>query len=292
MAELFPPELAAQARRLRLAPPRIARGLAPAEHRSAWPGAGIEFRDHRAYAPGDDLRRLDRHLWARFRRLFLRQGDDPRERPVLIALDASASMGEGARPPFDLARSLALLLAAVAVREHDPVAILPVAGGTVRWRTPGRPQRLVQRELQALSALAPAGTTGLGPALSWIAGRHRRPGLLLVLSDFFEPGGIEVLREALAQWPHELALVRIEREEDRAPPWSGSLLFQDVEGGPPLEVAIDGAALEAYHQDYADFARGIEGLAADRGAAISTLDAARPLLPQLDRLLEARILAA
>ena len=44
---------------------RIARGSARGERKTGRAGGGLEFADHRAYAPGDDLRRIDWNLFGR-----------------------------------------------------------------------------------------------------------------------------------------------------------------------------------------------------------------------------------
>lgn len=55
-------------------------------------GAGVEFADHRAYAPGDDLRRLDWRAYARQDKLFIKRFDQSVHNTTLVMLDASASM--------------------------------------------------------------------------------------------------------------------------------------------------------------------------------------------------------
>src|SRR5690606_14139521 len=56
-------------------------------HRSARAGMGLDFRDHRAYVPGDDPRRLDWRAVARRDRLVLRQTESEDELPVVLVVD-------------------------------------------------------------------------------------------------------------------------------------------------------------------------------------------------------------
>src|ERR1041385_8047897 len=65
-------------------------------------GQGIEFADHRPYAAGDDFRHIDWKAYKRLGRLLLRLFEEERDLPVWLMIDASRSMGEGAR--FDEAR--------------------------------------------------------------------------------------------------------------------------------------------------------------------------------------------
>ena len=70
-------------------------GDARAERRSRRVGAGIEFADHREYAPGDDVRSLDWNLYARMDRPFVRLREEDEDLTLALLVDGSASMGLG-----------------------------------------------------------------------------------------------------------------------------------------------------------------------------------------------------
>ena len=55
---------------------------------------GTEVDRHTAYAPGDDLRRIDWAAYARLGELLTRRYVAEREVPVWLVLDSSASMGK------------------------------------------------------------------------------------------------------------------------------------------------------------------------------------------------------
>src|SRR5688500_1445964 len=71
-------------------------------------GRGLEFADHRPYAPGDDFRHIDWKAYQRLGRLLLRLYDEERDLPIYLMLDVSRSMAEPAK--FDMARRLAAAL--------------------------------------------------------------------------------------------------------------------------------------------------------------------------------------
>ena len=50
---------------------RVFRGSILAQRRTKQMGGGIEFADHREYAPGDDFRHLDWNIYARHGDLLL-----------------------------------------------------------------------------------------------------------------------------------------------------------------------------------------------------------------------------
>ena len=77
---------------LELAARIVVEGLRTGGHRSPFHGYSTEFRQHRPYRAGDDLKYLDWKLFARSDRLYTRQFRETTNLSVLLALDTSASM--------------------------------------------------------------------------------------------------------------------------------------------------------------------------------------------------------
>ena len=92
LAELFDPDFLASVQRLRISARRVARGGRYAEQRSRDLGHGIEFRDYRPYAPGDDLRAVDWNIYRRLGRVFLRLFEELEDLPLYLLPDVSASL--------------------------------------------------------------------------------------------------------------------------------------------------------------------------------------------------------
>src|ERR1700684_3071239 len=118
---------------LRLRSRLVAEGVYAGGHRSARRGAGVECGGHREYAPGDDLRWLDRRSLLRHERLLVRQFETETDRALRLVVDATASMGyrgslaPGAKLAF--AAVVAAALARIALSRGDPVG-LSFLGGT------------------------------------------------------------------------------------------------------------------------------------------------------------------
>src|SRR4029079_9443424 len=77
---------------LELAARIVVEGLRTGGHRSPFHGYSTEFKQHRPYRAGDDLKYLDWKLYARSDRLYTRQFRETTILSVLLALDTSASM--------------------------------------------------------------------------------------------------------------------------------------------------------------------------------------------------------
>src|SRR5690606_19327678 len=96
-------------------------GVRHGVHRSLRPGVGRDFRDYRAYVPGDDPRRLDWRAAARSQRLVVRQTESEDELDVLVLADGSGGMdyGEAGQRKWTWAGMVAAALASLALRQSD-----------------------------------------------------------------------------------------------------------------------------------------------------------------------------
>ena len=106
-------------------------------------GRGLEFADYRAYAPGDDLRRIDWNVYARLRQPFVRTSPAERELGLALLLDGSRSLGDPGAPARRHAERLAALLGAVALLRGATVQLTVLAdGGAVDGEPLSGEQRL------------------------------------------------------------------------------------------------------------------------------------------------------
>ena len=68
-------------------------GFVTGRHKSPNKGFSVEFAEHRAYAPGDDLRNLDWRVLGRTDRLYVKEFVEETNMRATILLDVSGSMG-------------------------------------------------------------------------------------------------------------------------------------------------------------------------------------------------------
>jgi uncharacterized protein (DUF58 family) len=184
---LFDEALLAQLRRLVLASRRtIAEGLA-GEHRSRRRGSSPEFADFKSYSQGDDFRRIDWNTFARLDDLFVRLSEVTTEFNVHLLLDASDSMEWSGHPrlptKFFYARRTAGAIGYISLWHFDRVVVAPF-GATLGHRFgPSQGRAHIVPLLRYLEDLRPLGGTDLAGVLATYARAHRRPGVLLIVSD-------------------------------------------------------------------------------------------------------------
>src|SRR5271168_1625267 len=108
---MLPREVLRQIRRLQLKARRAVEDLLGGEYHSVFKGTGISFEEVREYQPGDDVRAIDWNVTARMGHPFIKRFVEERELPVILLIDASASLAFGTR--LQQKREVAAELAAV-----------------------------------------------------------------------------------------------------------------------------------------------------------------------------------
>jgi uncharacterized protein (DUF58 family) len=263
---------------LRVVTKRASLGSVRADRRGRRLGAGIEFADHRDYAAGDDLRILDWNLYGRMERLLVRLFEEDEDLAVDVLVDTSASMGLGAPPKLDLAAQVGAALAYVGLASLDRVAVTAVADGLGEGLPPGRGKSQILPLLEFLDGLAPAGRTSLARAARAFVARRgrRRRGLVVLISDFYDPAGYREALDLLRWARFELVVIQISAPEEAHPPLRGEVTIADAETGEERDVTISPAVLAAYEQRHAGLLRELEGFCRERGVPCFTVTSDQP----------------
>jgi len=284
--QLFDPEFLESLRRLHLIARRVAAGGRPAEQRSRDLGSGIEFRDFRPYSPGDDFRAIDWTVYQRLGKVFLRLYEELEDLPVYLMVDRSRSLFEEETPRIRAGLRCALALASISLSQHDSVGLFPFANDVELALRPRSGKARLNRFAEQLAGLKPEDGTDFHKSLRSFAAMGMRPGLLVVISDFFDPGGIEAVVKALKVQRHKLLLVRLWRRQDAAPDPGGDFQLVDCETGHTEDVSATTAVLDAYKRAYLRFEEGLTSFARSRPAGLLMLDADKEVVPQLATLFE------
>ncbi|MBI3724394.1 DUF58 domain-containing protein [bacterium] len=250
--------------RLRLVARRRLASARAGRQRSRRRGAGLELAEHRAYAPGDDFRRVDWNAFRRLERLYVAEREEESERTVVLALDRSASMGRGGK--LDLARALVAALAYVALADDDRVLLASFAGGEVTLSPPRKGSAAIFSLFRFLDGVSAAGTTSVAAASRAVARGPRRPGLAVLVTDFLEEGPARTALRALAEGGREVVLVHIVAPEDESCALRGERRLVDVETGEELVLSLDARAREEYGRVFSHWVRELEATARSLGA--------------------------
>jgi len=291
IAELIPPQVRARLKDLRLTSRRAVGVQGVGLHHSRSRGAGLEFAQYRAYEPGDELRQVDWKLYARSDRFFVREAERESPLAVWLLVDATASMvqEDAARPGWSrltAAKGLAACIAELALRQGDRFGMAILRGDGVRLVPPGSSVRQRDRLFLELHALAAEGRWPNAEQLRPLWERIGAGDLVVLLSDLFDEGAVDVAAR-LAAARREVLAIQILTAEERDFPFEGGHRFRDPESGE--ELLGDGPAMRAdFMARFAEARRAVDARLDAAGIRHADYVLDQPLDLPLRRLFGAR----
>jgi uncharacterized protein (DUF58 family) len=206
-------------------------------HRAPFLGLSLDFAEHRAYYPGDDIRRIDWRVFARTDRFYVKEFEADTNSNFTVVLDISRSMsyrGVGI-PKLDYARFLAASLSYFSREQRDRVGLLTFDSDIVDY-VPCSAKHL-DVVLHTIDRLRPRETGNLEAAMRKAAELLRRRGLIVVISDLYEePARVQAALGMLKHRGHDVIVFHVlDRSE---------LELDGTVGGIPLEQATSFEDLE------------------------------------------------
>ena len=212
-------------------------GFMHGRHRSLRTGQSLEFAEHRAYQPGDDLRRIDWRLYGRTDRFYIKTYEAETNADLRIALDISRSMDFGSGPLTKFAWSRALLASLVWLAQHqgDRVGYIPLGRAAEDVVPPSA--RHLSLVLQSLSRATPTGDVPLGAALERMSHLKGRAGMIAIASDCYDdPVSIQRGIGALRARGHDVMLFHVIDAAERDFPYDAPDTFADLESEARLAI--------------------------------------------------------
>ncbi len=271
-APLFGPDFLKTLEYLSLVSRRVFRGQLLAQRRTRQLGGGVEFADHREYTPGDDFRHLDWNLFARHDELLLRRFQEEEDLHVYILLDCSRSMAAGTPPKFDYARRVAAAMAYIALADLDRVSLATFAGDVVSHFPLTRGKDRILAILQFLErAETAAEPTDLRRVAAGFVRRMRglRRGLVVVVSDLFDPDGYQGGLDVLRHHRYEPHIVQVYDRADADPALKGDVELLDVETGVVDKVTVTERALRQYREVFGAFLESVRKYGSTYGISVN-----------------------
>jgi uncharacterized protein (DUF58 family) len=256
------PEAIKRISRLELRARHIVEGFLSGLHRSPYFGQSVEFRQHREYTVGDDLRHVDWKVWARQDRLYVKQYDEDTNLRCSLLVDVSASMsyGRGALTKYEYACTIAGSLAYLVLRQQDAVGCVAF-DEAVRTRVPIRSKRNhILSIVEGLHVSQPREKTDMYAVLRDAAEGLPRRGMIVLVSDLLadRAGTLKGLR-LLRQRGHDLLVFHVLDDDELDFPFSGPTRFEGLEVPDHLNCnprALREGYLEALQAFLEDIRRG------------------------------------
>lgn len=226
------PEVIQRIGRLEVRARHIVEGLLSGMHRSPYYGQSVEFLQHREYAPGDDLRRVDWKVWAKQDRLYVKQYEEDTNLRCCLLVDVSESMayGRGPMTKCDYAITAAAALAYLLLRQQDAVGCA-VFDEAVRQVIPLRTSTShLTTIIRALEPKEPKHKTKLYDVLARVAETYPRRGMMILISDLLvdvedAQRGLRLLR----QRGHDVLVLHVLDDDELDFPFASPAKFEGLE---------------------------------------------------------------
>ena len=125
-ARFIDPQVLARIASIELIAKTVVDGFISGLHRAPYLGLSMDFAEHRAYAPGDDVRRIDWRVYGRTDRLFVKEFLAESNAHFTILFDVSRSMdyGPSGVSKLDYGRYLAASLGYLSLKQRDRVGLV------------------------------------------------------------------------------------------------------------------------------------------------------------------------
>ncbi|HUS93298.1 MAG TPA: DUF58 domain-containing protein [Phycisphaerae bacterium] len=227
------PDVIQQVKRLDLKARFIVEGFMSGLHGSPFHGFSVEFSEHRKYTPGDDIRQIDWGVFAKTDRFYIRKYEAETSLDAYLLVDCSGSMDfalGGRLTKMDYAICLAAALGYLMIGQQDSVGLFTF-DEKVRCFLPPKSKRThLTNILATLARTKPFGRTSLARALHDVAGRVRKRGLMILLSDLLDDQE-EVLRglHHLRFRGHDIIIIQVLDHSEVAFEFDGEVRFEDPE---------------------------------------------------------------
>jgi uncharacterized protein (DUF58 family) len=230
--DLLDPMAVNQLGTLEIIATRIVEGFVSGKHRSPYKGCSIEFAEHRAYTPGDEMRMLDWRVLARSDRYYIKQYEEETNLKSLMVIDASGSMGFGLSTvtKFRYAQMAAACLARMMLHQRDAVGAVIFDTGIRHFIPPRSRANHLDVILEQLSATTTGGETSLAAVIHQLPQQIKSRGMLMIFSDCFDD--VESLLTALKLLRargHEVILFHIMAPEELSFDFRKWTRFQSLE---------------------------------------------------------------
>ncbi|MGB2714726.1 MAG: DUF58 domain-containing protein [Vicinamibacterales bacterium] len=209
-------------------------------------GFSNEFQDLRPYQAGDDPRSIEWTVYGRLGQLVTRTYRSNAQLKVHVLLDISASMSGGVPDKLSTGAKLAALLGYVAIRAREAVGLVTFNAAITQRFAPATGRRQLFRIFAALSKVVAEGRSAIGASLMNYSAVEKGPGLVVVISDFFDANDVLQGFHTLQHRGLTPAVVQLLSADELDPSFVGDVELVDIETSDTVRLIADAESISAY----------------------------------------------
>jgi uncharacterized protein (DUF58 family) len=275
------PEVLARIGNIELLARTVVEGFVTGLHKSPYLGRSVDFAEHRAYMPGDDIRRIDWRLFGRTDRFYLKEFEADSNTDLVQLLDVSRSMRftSHAITKLDYGRYLVACLAYLARKQRDRVGLVTFDEDVIDFVPPSAKHLPILLHTLDRADRGPEGS-GKGTLARPLhkAGEacHRR-GLMVLVSDLYEDP--RAVLDAVALLSHrgsDLMVFHVLDPAELEFPFDQPAAYEDLESGERIPVVPD-SVRERYRALVADHIATLSRVLGESRIDYGLFDTSKPL---------------
>jgi uncharacterized protein (DUF58 family) len=174
---------------------QLANSLSFGQDESVFHGGGLEFAQSRVYVPGDPVKFIDWKVSSRVGKLYIKEFQEPRQIPLYLLVDTSASMCVSSQElsKYAWAVRIATGVALAAQATMTPVGMLGCGARELHVR-PSLSRNLVMEWSHKLRHHDFTEETTLAQRIREVTPSLKRRTTVIVLSDLHDPGVFAALQ--------------------------------------------------------------------------------------------------
>jgi uncharacterized protein (DUF58 family) len=229
-------ELLKQVKNLEVKTKNLVEGMESGAYRSRFRGGGIEFSEVREYTAGDDARRIDWNVSARYNDLFVKEFVEEKELNVYVIIDLSASNDFGyIKSKKELGFEVAASLMFSAIKNNDRVGMGLFTETLEKFIPAKKGKKHMIEILQNLLDYSPKSSkTDIFKSLSQLQSNLKRRSVIFIVSDFISDSFVKPLK--YLKFKHQIVLVNISDIRESQIPEIGHVYLEDAESGEQILV--------------------------------------------------------
>ncbi|MFQ6607006.1 MAG: DUF58 domain-containing protein [Fidelibacterota bacterium] len=249
------PEVVARLDNMSLRARLVVEGYLVGLHKSPYHGFSVEFAEHRAYGPGDEIRHVDWKLYGKTDRYYIKQFEEETNLRSYLIMDTSKSMDFASKSisKLEYASYLAAALTYLMLQQQDAVSLTlfdkEIRNYVPPRSTPGHLNTILTR----LEQVSSGPETRIAPTLHHLAEKIRKRGLIILISDLLdEPQEVLTGLKHFRHKKHEVIVFHLIDPQEQHFDFSIRTRFQDLETGAMITTE-PWQIRSAYQRVMADF---------------------------------------
>ena len=182
------PEMVAMLNSMALRARLVVEGYIIGQHRSPYHGFSVEFAEHRAYGPGDEIRHIDWKLFGKTERLYVKRYEEETNLRAHLILDTSRSMlyKSGKVSKLNYANSLAASLSYLMINQQDAAGLIQFSNKIDTFIPPKSKPSHLNIILTQLDDHKTGTDTKIETVLHQMAERIDKRGIVILISDLLD----------------------------------------------------------------------------------------------------------